>query len=210
MRRITVTMAALALLAGLAGALPAEAGHDRGEDVECPKGKLVIDVTQHFINGIAYESYYADPVNVDVWAKEDARKRTRLWQVGADAKGPLYCAEVTYQGSFVTVAGHSPADRSIPLAAGIRGDVDGRYVTNNFHGTLDPHPDWKARGNLGKIDFQCDPSTGDCPGYVSWQDVYFVTEPADWDFLTYDFEYYTRRHGTFVQHLLSFEGNITN
>ena len=39
---------------------------------------------------------------------------------------------------------------------------------------------------------------------------YLVTEPTDWDFLTYHFVYSTRKHGTFIQHLWSFEGNVTH
>ena len=210
MRLIKMTLAVMAMIVGLAGLVQAEDRDVRDRDKECPKGKLVIDVIQHFVNGIAYESYYADPVNVDVWAMEDAWKHTRVWQVGADKLGPIYCAEVTYEGSFVTVEGHSPADRNIPLALGIKGEVKGRYVTTFFHGQINPRPAWKTRGNLGEIDFNCDPATGECPGFVNWLDVYFLTPPSDWDYATYDFEYSTRKHGTFVQHLWSFEGNITN
>lgn len=209
MRIIRLSAAVATILLGFAGIAQTEDRDVCVTEEKRPQGKLVIDVTQHFVNGIAYESYYADPINVDVWAMEEARKHTKVWQVGADSLGPIYLAEVTYEGSFVTVAGHSPAEKNIPLALGIKGHLKGRYLTNRFHGVLNPHPAWKTRGYLGEIDFACDPATGNCPGFVSWPEVYFVTEPADWNYATYDFEYSTGRHGTFVQHLWSFEGNIT-
>ena len=197
---------AAALVAVLAMALPAGAASPAPAPraVQCPKGKLVVNVTEKVANDLGYASYYNDP-NGLTFAIQDYNRLIKAWEVGPGS----YCTEVKYEGSFVTVAGASPGGTDPNIAAGITGRLKGSYVAT-FSLAPNPSPVWSPRGNIGSIDNACNPDTFDCPGYVNWVAVFFNGYPGDFAFQSHDFQYSTAKNGTFLQHLETFEGDITD
>lgn len=197
-------MIAAALVAVLALALPAAAARQAPSAVQCPKGKLVVNVTEKVANDLGYASYYNDLSGL-TFAMQDYNRLIKAWEVGPGS----YCAEVKYEGSFVTVAGASPGSTDPSIAAGITGRLKGSYVAT-FSLAPNPSPVWSPRGNIGSLDYACDPDTFDCPGYVNWVEVFFNGYPGDFVYQSHDFQYSTAKNGTFFQQLETFEGDITD
>jgi hypothetical protein len=76
-------MIAAALVAVLAMALPAGAASPAPAPsvVQCPKGKLVVNVTEKVANDLGYASYYNDPSGL-TFAMQDYNRLIKAWEVG--------------------------------------------------------------------------------------------------------------------------------
>ena len=160
-------------------------------------GRPIINVVQRIQNDID------SGVNGNYWAYDDLRRHIQVWQTGTNA----YCAVVRDQGSFTTVAGDSPGG-STTIAAGITGTFKGGY-TARITGTLKATPGASTRGFIGDFDYQCDASTGNCPGYVSWPDLYFNTG-STFDYISWGWIYHGGNNGRWVNAVTGNRGDIHN
>jgi hypothetical protein len=204
MRRtiLTFLVAALGALALSSTAL----AHDRGGDdhsrvlknLGCGTGTLVVNIkytvkndldTTVPINNVQYN-----------WAVDNYTRRVLVWKTGADT----FCAATLSNGTFTTLAGHSPGGTGM-IPAGIKGKFGGGYVTKTFTGALLATPLSSTTGNLGEKDFACVASadhnnaTKSCPGTFDWFSQYFTaTSGADWALAKYKFVYHAKGNGTWV------------
>lgn len=97
-------------------------------------------------------------------------------------------------GNFVTFDSTSPNGTGT-VTAGIKGNIEGGYITNAVNGTFDPSR--PTHGNLGTFDLQCD-SSGNCPGTVpSWKD-YFSSIASSNDFAQWGWLYKAGHNGTWL------------
>ena len=109
------------------------------------------------------------------WANDTINRQIQILKVASG-----YCATVTDQGSFVTVAGRSPGNTG-NVPAGITGTIKGGYTTTLLTGTLDPS--MPTRGNLGTFDHTNRPSfmsyglSGDL---ADWGWVYQTANNGSW------------------------------
>jgi len=162
---------------------------------QCGSGKPVINVVEKVLND-------ADSaVGGTYWALDNVTRQIQVWQTGPDT----FCATVQYEGSFTTFAGNSPSGLST-VSADITGTIHGGY-TATFEGTLS-NPDGTAtHGNIGTVDYQCDPN-GNCPGYVDWVGMYF---PGYSNFAQpwWGWIYRTPHNGTWVNASSGNSGDIT-
>lgn len=194
-----IAVLAMALPAGAAS--PASARSAQLSAAQCPAGELVINVTQKVVNDVD------SGVAWNYWAVDQYNRHMQVWQVGPGT----FCAVVSYAGSFLTVAGASPQNTDIDgIAAGITGTFQGGYVSNVFHGTLNSSPAYRTRGNIGTFDYGCDPTTGACPGYVSWLGTYFSPAPVDFDYSSWGWTYHGGKNGTWVNSIDGNQGDITD
>ncbi|KKT57249.1 MAG: hypothetical protein UW81_C0023G0002 [Candidatus Giovannonibacteria bacterium GW2011_GWC2_44_9] len=128
----------------------------------CPDGGvLVVNITQKVINSV--DSGTTRPV----WAFEDYVRHIRVIDTGSE-----FCATVQYEGNFTSIAGDSPgaAYTGGEISDGVVGTFQGGYVSTLFTGDLKPGV--RGRGSIGTYDYNCD-DFGNCPGFVSWPDVFF-------------------------------------
>ncbi len=197
MRRALVIAAVLVLLVGAtASATPSLIKGQQLNGSKCEEpGKLAINVTQDIINDID------SGVGGNYWAVDSLNRQIQVWKTGTDGSFDVFCALVKYQGSFVTVAGLSPAGLTT-IFAGIEGTFDGGYRATVKGILIDP-PTSDTRGNIGKFNYGCDPSTGICANYVSWLDKYFQTV----DSFTYEWWGWIYRAGSNGKWVNSSEGN---
>ncbi len=155
-----------------------------------PPNNLVINVNQHITGDI--DSGCAG----NYWAYDEYNKHVQVWQIGDGS----FCVDVRYVGSFTTVAGQSPGTgcggSAAILTSGIEGTYEGGY-TANVIGTLRVAPSKKTKGNIGSIDFGCDTSTGECPGYASWLSYYFDTG-YNFSYTWWGWIYHGGNNGTWV------------
>ena len=155
-----------------------EGGRDDVREPSAP----VINVTLRLINDA--DSGFTRPV----WAMDQIRRHITVWQVAPGS----FCAIVQDEGTFVTLAGLSPNDATITIAAGIKGEIEGGYRAT-IAGTLKTGVG--THGDLGTKDYACDAS-GNCPGYFSWVSNFF-----DWtDFQQpwWGWRYDAGRHGVWI------------
>ena len=92
--------------------------------LKCGPGNRVVNVTQRIVND-------ADSGLAGFWAFDVYTRRIQVWQTATDT----FCAIVSYDGTFTTVAGFSPQNTGT-VAAGIQGNFRGGYLAATFTGTL--------------------------------------------------------------------------
>jgi hypothetical protein len=104
--------------------------------------KVVVDVNYKEINDP--DSGYGG----NNWATDSMNRHLRIWS----QTGGTYCVQQEDNGSsFTTVAGLSPSGYAT-VTAGIKGSIEGGYVTTSIVGTLSSTPAYATKGNLGTID----------------------------------------------------------
>ncbi len=205
----------LAVSLGLVGMIPAVAMAAPGlkldkKDIsskqcnpEDSHAKQIVNVHFKLIND--YDSGF----NSGAWANDTINRELRIFQLSDGT----FCAQVKDNGKFVTLEGQSPGANDLPISAGIKGDIEGGYVTNFFTGTFAPQ--LPTKGDLGTYDLECTP-TNDCPGGADRPSVFNVsyfsstngpTQPQ-WGWI-----YHAGKHGTWLnQNGVAAEdsGDITN
>lgn len=196
---ISVFIAAVALVFVVSPAYASDYASDELVPSKCDGivGKAIIDVKQKVIND-------ADSgVAGNYWAFDVYDKRIKVYATTATN---TYCAIVKYDGEFVTIAGQSPQNTGT-VEAGVEGDMYGGYRAT-IVGTLLPVPSKPVRGDIGKYDYQCDP-TGNCPGQgASWLSFYF-NPGYSFDYLWWGWKYTTENNGTWINQLPGNVGDIT-
>jgi hypothetical protein len=102
------------------------------------------------------------------WALDSYTKHVQVWDMG----GGGFCAQVKYNGSFVTVAGISPGNTGL-VTAGITGTMEGGYNAT-FTGSFTPGTK-RTKGNIGSKDNACTITGGvpSCGDIYSWASEYF-------------------------------------
>ena len=124
------------------------------------------------------------------WANDTINRQLQIWKTGVDT----YCASVTDQGSFVTVAGKSPEATGI-VSAGITGKLKGGYTTTALTGEFKPNGLATTRGNLGNFTHE------DRPSFMSYG---LSGALADWGWV-----YETENNGTWINAFTGNSGDIT-
>ena len=167
----------------------------------CGNGTLVVNVKYVVQNDLDTSVPIAN-VQYD-WAVDTYNRHVLVFQTGANT----FCAVTTSNGTFTTLAGHSPGGTDT-IPAGITGKFNGGYVSNQFHGTLLATPLSPTTGDLGVKDFACvasanhDNATKVCPGTFDWFSQYFTADSgADWALVKYSFRYHAKSHGTWTDTL---------
>jgi hypothetical protein len=190
--RITtlVSIAAAALLAATTASASPGLRLDR-QDIsprQCmPAGshaRQVVDVHYLLLNDA--DSGFAG----NYWANDSIFRHLRIW---AESDG-TYCVQVEDVGTFVTWAGTSPSGTST-VSAGVRGILDGGYITTDVVGTF--APTLPTHGYVGTYDLTCDQS-GNCPGSsISWAN-WFSSVTSSNAFAQWGWIYHAGRHGTWL------------
>jgi hypothetical protein len=170
-------------LAALAPTLSTAAGT---KNLGCGGGKLVLGVHYHVLNDLD------TGVRGNNWAFDGYFRNVRVWRKSAGR----YCTASSYNGTFTTVAGASPAGKAI-IPAGIRGTFKGQSVTT-FRGA--PRPDAAPTvGDLGTKDFQCTSADtkGQCTGTFDWLSAYFTSTDnfKSFTYVRYSFVYHATESG---------------
>jgi hypothetical protein len=145
----------------------------------------IVDVHYTLIND--YDSGFAG----NAWANDTIKRHLQIWQ-GSNGS---FCARVDDDGKFVTFAGPSPSGQST-VSAGVKGEIEGGYVTTFFTGTLNPNPAYRTHGDLGTFDLMCTDAytcPGAHPSYLS----YFSTTTGD-DLAHWGWIYHAGNHGTWL------------
>ncbi len=198
---ITTAVAILALaVASLAVAGPGPGPKLDKQDISAHacdgKGtKQLVDVHYTILND-------ADSaVGGTYWANDTIDRHVRIWQE-ADS---TFCVQVEDHGKFVTYAGPSPQNTGT-VPAGVKGDIEGGYITDNVVGTFAPSR--ATHGNLGTFDLACDPS-GNCPGTTaSWKDYFAPGFTAD-EFAQWGWLYKAGHDGTWLNQDSGNAGDVT-
>ena len=164
----------------------------------CPEGRLIIDVTQRVLNGVDIGS------RGNAWAQVSYTRRIQVVQTGTN----LFCATVTQNGAFTTIAGPSPAAATTGgvVASGVAGTFYGGYVSGVFTAVLRAAPDAPVMGALPSIDRQCSQG-GSCAPAAPWAAAYFAEVTgldAEWWGWTY-----TASNGNWVNNATGDSGDIT-
>jgi len=185
---------------GLMGSTSAFASGGPAMDLSplhCGAGPRVVNVTQHIVND-------ADSGLAGYWAFDAYTRHIQVWQTAPGT----FCAIVSYDGTFSTVAGHSPQNTGT-VAAGVHGNFRGGYVAN-FSATFAPSR--HTSGSLGTFNYACvlsaDHTVATCPGYQDWTTFFFSTAIAfnedPWGWI-----YTTEANGTWVNASTGNHGDIT-
>jgi hypothetical protein len=186
---LAAAVAATTALAGNSGPPPAKPSH-------CDKGKQIVSVNYTLKND------YDSGVAGNAWANDTINRHLQIVDLG----NGTYCALIDDNGSFVTFAGPSPAGTAT-VSAGIKGQIDGGYMTTDFTGTLNPSPAYKTHGNLGTFNLMCtDANT--CPGAHPSFLSYFNGSPS-WDYASWGWRYHTAKNGNWVNAMTGNTGDIT-
>ncbi len=150
-------------------------------------GKQVVNVTYSLYND-ADSGFYGD------WAVDTLNRHLQVYNVG----NGTYCATVNDTGSFVTTGPLSPQNGA-PLSAGIKGVINGGYVTNQIVGTFAVGA-YKTNGNLGSFD-----ANGNHPSWAS----YFSPLVSANEFAQWGWTYHTAKNGDWVNADSGSSGDIT-
>jgi hypothetical protein len=164
-------------------------------DTACPAGSPLINVNQKIFNDID------SGVLGNYWAYDDIVRHITVVSLG----GNNYCASVQYQGSFTTVSGFSPGGTGT-VAAGVIGTFQGGY-TALLTGTFNPAV--KTKGSIGTVDYECNASTGICPGYVDWTTQFFTGGASGFNQVWWGWVYHAGNNGNWVNALSGNFGDIT-
>jgi hypothetical protein len=140
----------------------------------CGSGKPVIEVSY----GVQHDADTG--VRGNTWALDTYTRSVRVWRLAAGR----FCAVSTYDGTFTSVPGPSPAGKS-QLPAGILGTFKGASTTS-FRGSLSTHGA-PLHGFLGVKDF--------AGGTWEWMDDYF-TNVTQFRYARYGFTYHATENGT--------------
>lgn len=165
-------------------AVPA-AAQNHATTLGCGSGKLVLSIRYAVANDLDTGA------RGNNWAFDTYARTVRVWR-----KAPgRFCAASTYDGSFTTIAGTSPAGRTT-IPAGIRGSLSGQSTTT-FGGAQ--RPGLAARGNLGLKDFQCTSADtkGQCAGTYDWLSAFFTSKDdfKSFKYVRYQFTYHATEGG---------------
>jgi hypothetical protein len=201
----TCAVAAFVLLYAPAFAGPSDPGvHlNWGSQINqstCPSGKLVINVNQKVVNDC--DSGTTRPC----WALDGFVRHIQVVQVTGG-----FCATVSYQGNFTTIAGDSPqavTDIGGTVGDDVVGTFEGGYRSTTFTGTLLGTPTQSTRGSIGTFDYACDGTTGVCPGFVDWTTFYF-SSTTGFDLAWWGWIYHGGLNGTWVNASTGNSGDIT-
>lgn len=155
--------------------------------VDGAKAKQLVDVHFKLVND--FDSGFAG----NAWANDTIDRQLRIWGLSDGT----FCAVVSDHGKFVTFAGPSPSGSST-VAGGIKGELEGGYVTTFFTGTY--APTLPTHGNLGTYDLMCvDANT--CPGGLdrpsAFNSSYFSSTSGP-DLAQWGWIYHAGRHGTWL------------
>jgi hypothetical protein len=124
------------------------------------------------------------------WATDTINRQIQIWNT-ADGK---YCASVSDQGSFVTLAGTSPSGQGL-VPAGITGKLKGGYTTAPLMGSTFNPNNLPTRGDLGTF-------TADTrPSFLSYG---LTGDLADWGWA-----YQTQNNGKWINASTGNSGDIT-
>lgn len=207
-KQLTAAVVAMVLLATTqAIAIPSEHlnwGYILGaSETACPAGKEIIKITHKVINGID------SGTSGNYWAYGDYVRHISVVPTGNDE----YCATVKYQGSFDSVAGASPGCSNTGtcgnegLSGGVVGTFQGGY-TAIVTGTPIADPEYRTKGSIGILDYDCDASSGICASAFNWLDAYF--EPG-WGFSYqwWGWIYHAGNNGSWINAASGNSGDIT-
>jgi hypothetical protein len=127
------------------------------------------------------------------WANDTIDRQLQVWQLSDGT----FCAQVADHGKFVTLAGASPSGAST-VDAGVKGDLQGGYVTTFFTGTF--APTLPTHGNLGTFDLACtDANT--CPGEANAPSVFnstYFSSTTGADLAQWGWIYHAGKNGTWL------------
>ena len=110
-----------------------------------------------------------------------------------------FCVVTRYMGGFTSDGVKSPGGVVGGLVAGVRGTFSGGYRSVIFEGELNPSPLRATTGNLGIIDYECNPVTYDgnhnsCSNPFSILSTYFLS-PSSFDLEWWVWRYVTVNDG---------------
>ena len=162
----------------------------------CPGGTLVINVVQKVLND------NDSGVAGNAWAYDDF---VRQIQVVKTSPG-WFCATVSYQGNFTTIAGPSPNNTGT-VGDGVVGTFQGGYVSTVFSATLKTTPLARTKGSIGTYDYNCN-TAFNCPGYVSWVTLYFDSV-SGFDLAWWGWVYHAGNNGSWTNAITGNSGDIT-
>ena len=112
----------------------------------------IVDVNFKLIND------YDSGIGGNAWANDTIHRNLEIWKTGSTT----FCAIVKDNGKIVTFAGESP-NGSGQVGAGVKGVMDGGYITGQFTGSQISNPAYAKHGQLGTFDLQC-VNAYTCPG----------------------------------------------
>src|SRR5581483_10280267 len=126
----------------------------------------------------------------NAWANDTINRHLKVFDLG----GGNFCAAVNDTGQFSTFAGASPSGTST-VSAGIKGEINGGYVTTVFSGTVNSSPTYKTNGSLGNFDLMCTDAYT-CPGAHPTASSYV----SGWDgsLASWGWTYHTAQNGNWV------------
>jgi hypothetical protein len=203
MRQRFFAIAVICLLSfvfkSLASAAPSHTHLNWGSQLnqsECPNGTLVVNAVQKITKD-------ADSgVGGNAWALDDEIRHIQVVQLDDGS----FCATLSYQGSFSTLAGASPQNTGT-VGDGVVGTFEGGYRSTIFTGHLLSTPLAKTKGSIGSFDYNCD-STFNCPGYVDWTTLYF-SDTQGFDLEWWGWTYHAGNNGSWVNAIGGNSGDIT-
>jgi hypothetical protein len=206
-----VSLLALGVFAEPAAAAPDQPHLNWGSQVtpaQCPTDQnyryLEINVTHQVTND-------ADSgVAGNYWARDDYNRHIQVWKIGTTGGGEeIFCALVRYQGSFISVAGTSPAGTANALSAGVDGTFEGGYRAV-IVGTENESPVYRRRGNIGAFDYgwSGDATQGPTTPF-SWLGAYF-SSVSSFSFEWWGWVYHGGSNGTWVNSSDGNQGDITD
>jgi len=177
----------LASFACVVALVATTAGTAANNKPACGGGKMIVNVTYSLYND-ADSGFFGD------WAVDNLNRHLQVYDQGAGT----FCAVVNDTGQFVTTGPLSPQN-GVPLAAGIKGVINGGYTTTMFTGTLNPSPAYATKGNLGTFD-----ANGPHPSYAS----YFSSTAGD-DLAVWGWTYHTAKNGDWTNASSGSSGDIS-
>jgi len=197
---VVLAIFAAALLAGpVMAASPAQPAANIPANFACPAGgNLVVNVNYKVLNDVD------SGTKGNFWAFDNYTKGILIWKY-FDGR---FCAVATYGGQFTTIAGDSPqaATTGGTVGAGVKGFFAGGWVSNVFHGTLQPNV--QTHGSLGTKDFHCNADGTNCNKYY-WLTVYFGATAADFVLANWGWVYVTPYNGYWINALSGNHGDIS-
>ena len=157
-------------------------------------GKQVCKASGQAVVNVHYT--YTSPdsgVGVERWADDIINRQLQIWKL-ADG----YCASVSDQGSFVTVAGPAPGGSGNTVSDGITGKLKGGYTTTRLTLT---DPD--AGFNPSKL-----ATRGDLGSYIGDARPSFVSYGLSGDLAKWGWVYQTANNGTWTNSVDGNSGDI--
>lgn len=163
---------------------------------ECPNGALIINVTEKITND------FDSGTGGNNWPLDDFVRHIKVIETSPG----VFCATVSYQGDFTTLAGKSPGNTGT-VGAGVVGTFEGGYIAIRFTGIPLSSPLANTNGSIGSFNYGCDTDPS-CPGYVDWTTQYFSSTSGfnlDW----WGWIYHAGNNGSWVNSSGGNSGDIT-